>query len=99
VSMKRMQVTSTGNGSWSSFYSISSLNYVIVEIILNPKKIFFKYVTSVRFILDILAVLPLELFSLIWLSSGQMWKFFAIFRLNRLLKFWKVCLIIISEIN
>ena len=51
---------------------------------------FMEYVTSVWFVLDVLAVLPLELFSLFWLGSGKVWKYIPLFKLNRLLKLWKV---------
>ena len=45
------------------------------------------YILSVWFVLDVLAILPFELFSIMWVNE---WKYIPLFRLNRLIKFWKV---------
>lgn len=46
-----------------------------------------RYILSIWFVLDVLAVFPFELLSIIWVDE---WKYIPLFRLNRLFKFWKV---------
>ena len=50
-----------------------------------------RYLKSYGFVLDLMAVLPLEVFALIWSNSDEQWSYFALLRVNRLLKLWKVC--------
>lgn len=59
-------------------------------MITSPRATFFNYVKSFGFILDVLAVLPLEIFALVWLNSGDPWSYVALLRTNRLIKLWKV---------
>lgn len=49
-----------------------------------------RYLKSYGFFLDLMAVLPLEVLALIWSSTEERWSYFALLRLNRLLKLWKV---------
>lgn len=77
-------------GLYSCYKGVFANITVSVELLTKPHAILLDYVVSVRFVLDVLAVLPLELLSIIWISSSQEWKYIPIFRLNRLLKFWKV---------
>lgn len=49
-----------------------------------------RYLKSYGFVLDLVAVLPLEVFALVWSSTEDQWSYFALLRLNRLLKLWKV---------
>ena len=37
--------------------------------------------------LDFSAILPIEIFSLVW---DDPWKYVALYKLNRILKWWKV---------
>ena len=60
------------------------------EVITNQKTAFLSYIKSVDCYLDILAVIPLEILALIWLPSGEQMNYVALFRVNRLLKLWKV---------
>ena len=60
------------------------------ELITNQKTAFLTYIKSLDCYLDILAVLPLEIFALIWAPSGEHMNYVAMFRINRLLKLWKV---------
>ena len=60
------------------------------ELITSPKATFLHYIKSIGFMLDVLAVLPLEIFSLIWLSSDEMWSYVVLLRCNRLIKLWKL---------
>ena len=50
-----------------------------------------RYLKSYGFVLDLMAVLPLEVFALVWSNSEEQWSYFALLRVNRLLKLWKVC--------
>ena len=47
------------------------------------------YLLSPYFLLDVAAVLPLEVFCLAW-DSKERYGYIAILRLNRLIKIWKV---------
>ena len=47
------------------------------------------YVFSPYFLLDVAAVVPLEVFGLAW-DPEERYGYVAIFRLNRLIKIWKV---------
>lgn len=59
-------------------------------MITSPKATFLNYIKSVGFVLDVLAVLPLEIFSLVWVSSGEAWSYVPLLRINRLIKLWKL---------
>lgn len=48
------------------------------------------YTRSVGFVLDVLSVLPLELISLGWSDAGDQWRMLTYFRLNRMIKWYKV---------
>ena len=65
--------------------------FLHTEILSKPRAVLIKYITSTGFLLDVLAVLPLELLSFIWYDFEEQWNYFPIFRLNRLIKFRKVC--------
>jgi hypothetical protein len=69
---------------------LNCLLYSPSELVTKPRQILLRYVLSVWFVLDVLAVLPMELLSVIWIGQGEEWRYIPIFRLNRLLKFWKV---------
>ena len=62
----------------------------ITEVITSSKATFLNYIKSIGFILDVLAVLPIEIFSLVWLSSNEVWDYVALLRTNRLIKLWKL---------
>ena len=59
-------------------------------VITDARTICLHYVKSPWFILDIIAVLPLELAVLVWVGSGEHWDYIALFRINRIVKVWKV---------
>ena len=61
-------------------------------MVTNPRTVCLNYIKSFGFLLDVAAVLPLELFALAWSPSGEQWNYIALFRINRLLKLWKVCM-------
>ena len=48
------------------------------------------YVRSVYFVLDVLAVLPLDLLALGWANVDARWMMLTYLRLNRVIKFYKV---------
>ena len=48
------------------------------------------YIWSVAFVVDVVAVLPFELAALGWSDGEERWKVFAYFRLNRMIKLYKV---------
>ena len=48
---------------------------------------------SVYFLLDVAAVVPLEVLGLAW-DSEERFGYIAILRLNRLIKIWKVLIIV-----
>ena len=56
-------------------------------IIDQPWAVFKHYVRSWKFALDFSSVLPIEVFSLVW---KEPWKYMALYKLNRILKWWKV---------
>ncbi len=68
------------------------------EVITDQKTTFFSYIKSLGFYLDVLSVLPLEVFAVFWLPSGEQIRYVAVFRINRLLKLWKVGTILNSII-
>ena len=59
-------------------------------MVTSSKATFFNYIKSFGFILDVLAVLPIEIFSLVWLSSNEVWDYVVLLRTNRLIKLWKL---------
>ena len=62
----------------------------IAGILTKSRVIMWHYVCSVYFLLDVAAVVPLEVLGLAW-DSEERFSYIAIFRLNRLIKIWKVC--------
>ena len=74
----------------TTIYATVTWSYSFAELITSPKATFLNYVKSIGFILDVLAVLPLEIFSLIWLSSDEAWAYVVLLRCNRLIKLWKL---------
>ena len=58
-------------------------------ILTRSRVILRHYLLSWCFLLDLAAVLPLEVFCLTW-DSEERYGYIAIFRLNRLIKIWKV---------
>lgn len=60
-----------------------------VGILTNPKVILKHYLFSLYFLLDVAAVLPLEVFGLAW-DTDERYGYVAVFKLNRLIKIWKV---------
>ena len=52
------------------------------------------YIWSATFYLDVLAVLPTEIFAP---AFDNPWRSVTILKLNRLLKIWKVCVVCISR--
>ena len=58
-------------------------------VITDARRVCLSYVLSFGFLLDTVAVLPLELAAFGWEDP---WGYVALFRLNRLLKVWKVLL-------
>ncbi len=89
ISMKRVTVLSSTICGFL-IHNIQNLFSLFLAISPKSKVVACRYVTSRYFYLDLFAVLPFELLSLIWLSHHNVWKYFSLFRLNRLLKFWKV---------
>ena len=63
---------------------------IFSEVITSFRATFFNYIKSFGFILDVLAVLPIEIFALVWISSGDPWSYVALLRTNRLIKLWKI---------
>ena len=61
-----------------------------VEVITKPRALLAHYLLSPWFVLDVLAMLPLEVLGVYWISSAEEWKYIPLLRLNRLLKYWKV---------
>ncbi len=61
-----------------------------LELITKPRAILVRYILSPWFVMDVLAMLPLEILGVNWISTAQEWKFIPILRLNRLIKYWKV---------
>ena len=67
--------------------------YCITNLMLNEgvgaiqKDIRTNYIQSITFYLDIIAVLPLEIFAP---AFSNPWEFVLVLKLNRLLKLWKV---------
>jgi len=59
-------------------------------VVTDARTICLHYVTSLGFVLDVLAVLPLELAALGWMGSEERWGYVALFRINRIAKVWKV---------
>ena len=49
-----------------------------------------KRVKTISFALDIFAVIPFELCAVGWASDEERWRYLTLFRLNRLVKLWKV---------
>ena len=60
---------------------------IFSEVITSFRATFFNYIKSFGFILDVLAVLPIEIFALVW---GDPWSYVALLRTNRFIKFWKI---------
>ena len=58
-------------------------------ILTKSRVILMHYLLSPYFLLDVAAVLPLEVFGLAW-DSQERYGYIAILRLNRLIKIWKV---------
>ena len=56
---------------------------------LTKEEIRKKYTRSATFYLDMLAILPTEIFAPVF---SDPWRYVAILKLNRLLKMWKVCM-------
>ena len=67
-----------------------TITMFISGVITDARTICLHYVKSPWFILDIIAVLPLELAVLAWVESGEHWDYIALFRINRIVKVWKV---------
>ena len=63
------------------------LFFYLAIIIDQPWAVFKHYVRSWKFMLDFSAVLPIEIFSVVW---DDPWKYIALYKLNRILKWWKV---------
>ena len=70
--------------------AVISSSFNVIELVVKPRQILLCYVLSVWFVLDVLAVIPLELMSIAWIGQGEEWRYIPMFRLNRLIKFWKV---------
>lgn len=68
------------------------------EVITNQRAAFINYFKTFGCYLDILAVLPLEIFVLMWHLRGtadnavDSLNYVALFKTNRLIKLWKVYL-------
>ena len=69
-------------------HSIPFFSYAI-GILTNPKVILKHYLFSLYFLLDVASVLPLEVFGLAW-DTDERYGYIAVFKLNRLIKIWKV---------
>lgn len=65
-------------------------NGLVSGVVTSSRATFFNYVKSLGCMLDIIAILPLEMFSLFWLSSGNVWGYVPLLRLNKLVKLWKL---------
>ena len=62
---------------------------MLTGIITKSQVILKHYVFSIYFVLDVAAVIPLEFFGLAW-DTEDRYGYVAVFRLNRLIKIWKV---------
>ena len=69
---------------WMSVYRV----HIIIAIIIDqPWSVFKHYIRSWKFALDASAILPTEIFSLVW---DDPWNYVALYKLNRILKWWRV---------
>ena len=62
---------------------------VCAGVVTDPKAIALSYIVSVGFILDTLAVLPLEALAPVTASSNVL-NWAITYKINRILKLWKV---------
>ena len=54
------------------------------------------YIRSITFYLDVMAILPLEIFAP---AFSNPWEFLPVLKLNRLLKLWKVICTYVSTVT
>lgn len=69
------------------FVNCIYISLYLAIIIDQPWSVFKHYVQSWKFLLDVLAILPVEMFSLVWTDP---WNYIAVYKLNRILKWWRV---------
>ena len=66
---------------------VNCISLYLAIIIDQPWSVFKRYVRSWKFVLDVSAILPVEMFSLVWTDP---WNYIALYKLNRILKWWRV---------
>ena len=86
VSMKVPYEGTNGKKYNTSIHIIVKV-LILAIVVDRPWKVFTHYVKSWKFLLDVVAILPVEIFSVVW---NDPWNYVALYKLNRIFKWWRV---------
>ncbi|XP_065903305.1 uncharacterized protein [Dysidea avara] len=68
-------------------------NAIVVD---QPWAVLVHYVKSWKFLLDFIAILPIEIFSVVW---NDPWNYVALYKLNRVFKWWRLWVILEDDLS